>query len=343
MLLFRFTRKLTHFKFIQLLVWLVAYLAIFFYSFFKFESLAHAFVYSILVTAIYIVTVYGNSHFLIPSFYKQKVRYLFYSLLFIIIIIGIRMLLEYGIMNQAMSYHYFFYFSHEHFSFSSVTTIFAFFFGALFRIALNHFDLLQREQERQNQQTTTELQLLKSQVQPHFLFNALNNIYYLAYTKSDNAAVSIERLSDIMRYFVEEAPKEWISLATEIEFIKDYIEIEKMRLPYALNLCLQLPAFNQPVFIPPMLFIPLVENVFKHGIDRSQQNNQLFIDLTLIDNKLIFIVKNSIYPSVKTEASTGTGLTNLKRRLSLIYENDYHLETKQEPDYFTATLKIPLN
>jgi sensor histidine kinase YesM len=341
--LLSFTKKLTGFRSIQLLIWLVAYLAIFFYSFFKFENIAHAFVYSVLVTGIYIVTVYGNSHFLIPSFYKQKGRYIFYSLLFITILIGIRMLLEYGIMNQLMNYHYFFYFSHEHFSFSSVTTIFAFFFGALFRIALNHFDLLQREKERQSQHTAAELQLLKSQVQPHFLFNALNNIYYLAYTKSDHAAVSIERLSDIMRYFVEEAPKEWISLDTEIEFVKDYIEIEKMRLPYPLHLCLQLPAFSQPVFIPPMLFIPLVENVFKHGIDRSQQNNELFIDLSLNGNKLIFIVKNGIYSTVKTKASLGTGLANLKKRLSLIYGNDYHLETSHEPDYFTATLKIPLN
>jgi LytS/YehU family sensor histidine kinase len=337
------TNKKYGFKTIQVMIWIVAYLAIFFYSFFKFEKSAHAFVYSILVTGIYIVTVYGNSHFLIPSFYKQKVRYLFYSVLFIIIVIGIRMLLEYGIMNQLMNYYYFFYFSHEHFSFSSVTTIFAFFFGALFRIALNHFELLQREQERQSQQTAAELQLLKSQVQPHFLFNALNNIYYLAYTKSDQAPVSIERLSDIMRYFVEEAPKEWIVLDTEIEFIKDYIEIEKVRLPYGLELCLRSPKPGQSILIPPMLFIPLVENVFKHGIDRSQKINKLSIDLSLSGNKLIFIVKNSIHQSLELQESFGTGLVNLKRRLSLIYEENYTLETKAETGCFTATLKIPLN
>jgi LytS/YehU family sensor histidine kinase len=253
------------------------------------------------------------------------------------------MILEYGIMNRLMEYRYFFYFSHEHFSFSSVTTIFAFLFGALLRISLDHFNLLQKEQERQKHHVNAELQLLKSQVQPHFLFNALNNIYYLAYTKSDQAPVSIERLSDIMRYFVEEAPKEWIVLDTEIEFIKDYIEIEKVRLPYGLDLCLRLPKPGQSILIPPMLFIPLVENVFKHGIDRSQKINELSIDLTLSDNKLIFIVKNSIPQSSELQESFGTGLVNLKRRLSLIYEENYILETKADTRYFTATLKIPLN
>ena len=174
--------------------------------------------------------------------------------------------------------------------------IFAFLFGALLRISLDHFELLRQMEERKSQQVSAELNLLKSQVQPHFLFNALNNIYYLSYTKSDHAPQSIARLSDIMRYFVEEAPKELVPLKAELDFIQDYIEVERIRLPHSLEICWERNAHhNEQILIPPILFIPLVENVFKHGVDKTKENNKISISVEVESNALTFTVKNSIH------------------------------------------------
>ena len=170
-----------NFRIIQVLLWILTYLAIFFYCFYKFENLGLTVAYSLIVTFIYGATVYGNSDFLIPRFFhKSKFQYFAYSVVFLVTITAIRMQLEHWVLYRLMDYKWFFNFSHEHYSFSSVTMVFAFLFGALLRISLNHFTLLQQVQERKSQQASAELNLLKSQVQPHFLFNALNNIYYQA-------------------------------------------------------------------------------------------------------------------------------------------------------------------
>src|SRR5688572_4718114 len=175
--------KQINFRTIQVLLWGLTYFVVFIYCFYKFEKLDITLIYSLLVTVVYLATAYGNSHFLIPYFFsKNKIQYALYACLFLAVMLLIRMLFEHWILFKLMKYKWFFNFSREHFSFSSVTLIFAFLFGALFRISLNHFTMLQNEQERKNQQVAAELNLLKSQVQPHFLFNALNNIYYLAYS-----------------------------------------------------------------------------------------------------------------------------------------------------------------
>jgi len=332
-----------NFKVIQVLLWILTYLAIFFYCFYKFENLSLTIVYSIVVTSVYCATVYGNSDFLIPRFFhRSKLQYFAYSIIFLVVITGFRMLLEHWILFGLMNYKWFFNFSHEHFSFSSVTMVFAFLFGALLRISLNHFTLLQQVQERKSQQASAELNLLKSQVQPHFLFNALNNIYYLAYTKSDLAPESIARLSDIMRYFVEEATKEWVPLKSELDFIQDYIEVERIRLPHNLKICWDRNGQgNEQILIPPILFIPLVENIFKHGVDKTKETNEIALSVEVSAKALTFTVKNSLH-AIQNEKSFGTGLANLRKRLTLLYNTDFNLMTGPQAGQYVAQLTIPI-
>jgi sensor histidine kinase YesM len=332
-----------NFRIIQLLLWVLTYVVIFFYCFYKFENISLTIVYSLIVTLIYLATAYGNSHFLIPHFfYKNKIQYAIYSICFLVIVTAIRMGLENLILFNLMDYHWFFNFSREHFSFSSVTLIFAFLFGALLRISLNHFTLLQQMQERKSQQVAAELNLLKSQVQPHFLFNALNNIYYLAYTKSDLAPQSIARLSDIMRYFVEEAPKEWVPLKAELDFIQDYIEVERIRLPHSLTISWNGTGLDKEhILVPPILFIPLVENVFKHGVDKTKENNQIALSVEVTLKTLTFTVKNSLH-DFRNDKSQGTGLVNLRKRLTLLFNAEFNLVTSQQSGYYIAQLTIPL-
>jgi sensor histidine kinase YesM len=331
---------------IQRTLWVLGFCAIFAYSYFKFVRFDRAFVNTLLVTIMYIAAVYGNSHFLLPKFFRKNItQYILFSILYLAIITGTRMILEYVIMHRWMSYTYFYEFSVEHFSFSSVTMIFAFLFGGLLRISIDYFTLLQHQEQVKAQQAFSELNLLKSQVQPHFLFNALNNIYYLTYTKSDKAPEAITRLSDTMRYFVDEAPKELVTLKTEVDFIRDFIEVERIRLPYVLDLRLRIDSSVttslENILLPSMLFIPFVENAFKHGIDKTRKDNEIAIALSRSNGNLSFSVSNKITTSGISNG-TGTGLTNLRKRLELLYQNRFTMTAREESGYFVSQLHIPL-
>jgi sensor histidine kinase YesM len=332
-----------NFRIIQLMLWILTYFVVFIYCFYKFDNAGWTLTYSFLVTNIYLITAYGNSHLLIPRFFgKSKLVYTLLSLIFLTLVLFVRMWLEYWIMSAVMGYKWFFNFSNEHYSFSLVTLIFAFLFGALLRIALDHFAMLRQQQEIKSQQIAAELNLLKSQVQPHFLFNALNNIYYLAYAKSDLAPESISRLSDIMRYFVEEAPKEWVPLKAELEFIQDYIEVERIRLPHTLDVKWNVDsAAQEQILIPPILFIPLVENVFKHGVDKTRTINEISLVLEVRNKTLTFTVKNLLH-QLPVAKATGTGLANLRKRLSILYKHNFKLDTREQSGYFVAQLTLPL-
>jgi sensor histidine kinase YesM len=328
-------------RMIHVLLSVIIYTIVFIYCVFKFDAYSMAIVYSLVVTMVYLFTAFVNAHYLIPRFYSSgKWKYVLLSAVFLICVTGTRMVLEYFIFFRLMDYKWFFHFNQEHFSFSFVTVFVAFAFGALLKITLNHIALLRLEQERKNFHAAAELNLLKAQVQPHFLFNALNNIYYLAHAKSDKASESIARLSDTMRYFVEVAPKELVSLEAELDFILDYIEVERIRMPGELVIIWEKNISSSNTYIPPMLFIPLIENVFKHGIDKAR-NNRVWITLSVADNELGFVVKNKLVSSAPA-AKSGNGLPNLRKRLSLLYNDQYSLTVMYENGYFVSQLKIPL-
>ncbi len=328
-------------RMIHVLLSVITYAVVFIYCVFKFEAYTMAVAYSLVVTIIYLLTAFVHAHYLIPRFYSvNKLNYVLLSVFFLFSVTGARMVLEYFIFYRLMDYKWFFHFNHEHFSFSFVTVFVAFVFGALLRITLNHMELLRLEQERKTFHATAELNLLKAQVQPHFLFNALNNIYYLAHSKSDKASESIARLSDTMRYFVEVAPKELVTLEAEMDFIQDYIEVERIRLPGKLLISWKKNLASSKIFIPPMLFIPLIENVFKHGIDKTR-DNEVWITLAAGEKELVFTVKNIVVSGMAAGRS-GNGLPNLRKRLSLLYGDRFSLNVVYEGNYFVSELKIPL-
>ncbi|MFL5787817.1 MAG: sensor histidine kinase, partial [Flavisolibacter sp.] len=223
-----------------------------------------------------------------------------------------------------------------------VLTSLFFIFSIAFRYAMDFFNLEKKQAILQSQHTEAQLNLLKAQVQPHFLFNTLNNIYYVAQLESPLTADLVEKLSNIMRYFLEEGPKKLVLVNTEFDFIKNYIDLEKIRMRYPLKTSMNLDhEITGLVKIPPMILIPLVENVFKHGIDKTEQDNFISIDIKSAD-KFIFKVKNKSYPKQKPEASKGTGLKNLQARLDILYGADYSLKTTNENGVFCSELTIPV-
>ncbi len=195
-------------------------------------------------------------------------------------------------------------------------------------------------------QLQTELGLLKSQINPHFLFNTLNNLYSMALEHQDqNMADSISRLSRLMRYTIHESNQEAIGLEKEIQQIQSYIDLQKLRFTEEDNIHVHfiIQGNRKGKTIPPMLLIPFVENAFKHGIS-TQFPSTIDIRLNVQDESLQFEVENTLHsmnPDKKNEES-GLGLTNIQRRLDLLYPKTHALHISKDTDRFKIRLQIPL-
>jgi two-component system, LytTR family, sensor kinase len=187
-----------------------------------------------------------------------------------------------------------------------------------------------------------ELNYLKAQTNPHFLFNTLNNIYSLARDKSDLTADSVMRLSKILRFMLYETNGKFIGVEQELKIINDYIELEKLRYDESLNATFHYDVEDMKQAIPPLLLIPLVENAFKHGASESVRHPFVDIHLSLKARRLIFTVKNSC-DTFTEEGSRkeSIGLSNLRRQLELLYSEN-NLQLEQNEGVFTATLQINL-
>ncbi len=217
-----------------------------------------------------------------------------------------------------------------------------FFFGVI-RHIYNYIKLKRVEQQLRIEKQAAELNYLRSQTNPHFLFNTLNNIYSLARDKSELAPESILRLSKILRYMLYEAAGTYIAIEQELKIISDYIALEKLRYDESLRINFNYDIEDMKQALPPLLLIPLVENAFKHGV--SETRSQPFVDIHLSVNqrKLAFIVKNSVESSaVEKSVKENIGLSNLRRQLELLY-SDFNLSVQQGGAVFTAILKINLS
>jgi len=329
-------------KQLQWLVW-VAVLFILFFTYLPEDGIYQAGAFAIINLAFYIILIYGNISFLFPRFY-EKGRTLSYILYVVIFLIGTGIIRGYVIMYldihffspkpMPMTFSMFVYFI--------VAGFLTFLLSFIFRIAIAYFALKQQSEKILVQKSQAELNLLKSQVQPHFLFNTLNNIYYEAYREAPRTAGLIERLSDIMRYFVDESPKDDVSLQTEIQFLENYIALEKIRIRHETDITF-IKDFNPDARIPPMLLMTFVENVFKHGIDKSSSENKVDISLIHQDGFLLFQTRNKIYESTAPDVCHGFGIKNLRMRLELLYGSQFEMNIDKSDQYFTAFLKVPLS
>jgi len=220
-----------------------------------------------------------------------------------------------------------------------VTSVFYFLIAKLFYY---NFTLRRATQQLRLEKKEAELNYLKSQTNPHFLFNTLNNIYTLAGDNADLAQESILRLSKILRFMLYETDGEFITVEKELEIINDYIALEKLRYDDSLHVGFKYEIEDMKQPLPPLLLIPLVENAFKHGISQTIDQPFVEIHLSLEHQQLIFVVKNSA-DNIQEEMSIkeNIGLSNLRRQLQLLY-TVYDLSVLQSRSEFSATLKINL-
>lgn len=197
-----------------------------------------------------------------------------------------------------------------------------------------------RNLELSNQKLQAELQLLKSQVSPHFLFNTLNNIYSLSLTKHDNAPLMIEKLSDLLRYIIYEGKQELVPLEREEELLRNYTELQLLKKPKGeKNVKLTVEGVASGQWVTPLLLINIVENCFKHGDVTYNSNGMISIDLTVEGNRLHFRTVNSYSPSKKER---GIGLDNVKQQLEHYYPGRHQFEIESTTDKFVIDLQIDL-
>jgi sensor histidine kinase YesM len=220
--------------------------------------------------------------------------------------------------------------------------IFSLLFFAIIRHIYNYTKLKQAAQQLRIEKQEAELNYLRSQTNPHFLFNTLNNIYSLARDKSDLAPESILRLSKILRFMLYETSGAYIAIEQELKIISDYISLEQLRYDDSLHVNFNYDVEDMRQALPPLLLIPLVENAFKHGVSETRDQPFVNIHLAVNQRQLTFVVKNSteIF-SGERSVKENIGLSNLRRQLELLY-TDFNLSAQQGDAVFTTTLKINL-
>jgi hypothetical protein len=193
--------------------------------------------------------------------------------------------------------------------------------------------------EKEN--VSNQLALLKTQVSPHFFMNTLNNIHALVDTNTEEAKEAIIKLSKMMRYLLYETESEQTTLKKEIEFLESYVNLMKLRYSEKVKINLNLPGTVPDASIPPFLFTSFIENAFKHGISYKNESF-ITIDLTFGNERLLFAVKNSKTDKSHINEFSGIGIENTRKRLALLYGNNYHLDVIDNEDLFTVNLSIPL-
>ncbi|CAI3791131.1 sensor histidine kinase [Rheinheimera sp. MM224] len=206
------------------------------------------------------------------------------------------------------------------------------------------FDRQQQEKnlaQIQHRQVQTELLLLQQQINPHFLFNTLNNLYALCLVQSEQAPTLILRLADLLRYVVYQGSQPLVTLQQEINYLQDYLALQQLRVSNKTELRLSLPEHADQHLLPPLLLIMLVENAYKHGVESTAEPSKVNIQLQLQGNRLIFICENTV-PAQQSAALAGIGLENLRRRLQLCYGENYTLSSAATAFGWRAELRLEL-
>ena len=214
-------------------------------------------------------------------------------------------------------------------------------YALLIQLAIGWFETQKLKTELMLEKQSGELALLRSQINPHFLFNTLNNIYSLVYKKSDDAPEAVMKMSSIMRYMLYDATTDNVLLEKEIEYLKSFIELEKLRIRHKDFVEINISGNVEGRTIAPMLLIPFVENAFKHG-SRNVTQPGIRINLELSGQQIQFNVSNFIRknPAATKDQVGGVGLNNIRRRLNLLYPGKHRLEIRTVNEMYIVQLTL---
>ncbi len=212
--------------------------------------------------------------------------------------------------------------------------------GTCITIVRRWLETEQHRKETENEKLNTELSFLKSQINPHFFFNTLNNIYSLAIVRSEKTAPAVMKLSSIMRYILSETEQNLVPLQNEIDFLHNYIDLQQVRLTDKVTVDFTIEGNTGELLIAPLIFIPFVENAFKYGIS-TKEKSSISIHIKSEGTNIHFRSSNFIVQSENSMMeNTGIGINNVKRRLALLYANKHQLAASAQNGYYLVQLDI---
>ncbi len=298
---------------------------------------------------IYIALVYFNLYFLLKRFIPGSL-YLYIALLFVSILGAsvLKILLIYTLVTTEIYKEA----SIQQEGLFNLNYLVAVFIGELYVVGLTMaikltIDWVQSEKkskELEQRNMQTELSMLRAKMQPHFFFNTLNNLYALTLDKSDQAPETVLKLSELMSYVVYEGKKGQVSLMQEIEHLQNYLNLERLRYDDRLDVTFDLSGDIGGQQIPPLILVTFLENAFKHGSSDKRGNIGIQIRLKVAQGRLHYEVENDYRPKPTNGtrvANQGIGIDNTRRRLDLVYGNDYSLDISKNNGKFCAKLSIP--
>lgn len=287
--------------------------------------------------------VYINLLLFFPALYKKK-KYAGYtlSLLLITLVAGYaNMKLElYVCPNcnfQNSNQHLFFFLSQL--MMAARYTLLSF----LLKITVDFYEQKENMRRMEAEKARAELNFLKVQVNPHFLFNTLNSLYALILEKSDKSAECVLKLADMMKYILAEGKEEKVSLQKEAGLLRNYIELERLRKPDA-AISLVMSGETERLYITPLLLLPLVENAFKYGLNTVAKNGFVNISIVAQNGGFLLTVENNVPPGDNRDAvkGLGIGIENVRQRLQLLYPGRYRLQTGQGQGVYSVSLQLQL-
>ncbi|HMH23596.1 MAG TPA: histidine kinase [Puia sp.] len=283
----------------------------------------------------------ANTYWLVPVYLLKK-RYGRYFLGVALLIIGYLALQS---MYDIYLYGYVLGPGRNHFVADSILynlthTSWYLVLSVAFKLSIDWYEQQQVLQRTTIEKLQTEVNYLRSQVNPHFLFNALNNLYALTLQKSDLAPNVVLKLSAIMEYMLYESDAAFVPLEKEVLYLSNFLELEKLRQGAETDIQLHVEGDTGKCMIPPFLLLPLVENAFKHGISRALDNAYLHIDIGVKEGTEIRIANNKP-PLPVFKKNGGIGLSNLQKRLDLLYPGKHLLTIDETTDRYVVLLKLP--
>lgn len=296
----------------------------------------------IISTSILAVFFYLNTIILIPKLLGRKkvILYILSIILITAAIVGLRILMEQQFNPEMFRRPWF---QDKVITDSIFSALIVLTIGGGLKITKEWFRNEHMKKEVESEKLAAELALMKSQVNPHFLFNTLNNIRSLVRKNSPKSDAAIIKLSQLMRYMLDDAANEYVPLGKEIEYLQNYIDLQRLRLPEEVDISFEVIKNNDSHQIPPMLFIPFVENAFKHGVSYLG-DSKVVINLEVKEHALLFSIYNN--RNVRNEEQKkknkegGFGLKNIKKRLDILYPDKHELTIQSTDGLYKVDLKI---
>lgn len=293
------------------------------------------------------IAAYLHSLVFFPRLLRDRNLWLYLASTLVVIglitlfLVEIKKVLYTGVFDEGRIRHFFssfrFYLHHV------ISLLAVMGFVTMLQFVERWFDLESRQQELENEKLVAELQFLKAQINPHFLFNTLNNLYFLSMTQSPRTPEVIERLSGMMRYMLYDSNHPLVPLTKEIEYMKNYISLEKLRLDSPVPVHFAVSGQVERVQIVPLILITFLENAFKHGVSNNFADSFVSLSVSVVSSTCIFTVDNSKLPPTLAPADkSGIGLQNVQRRLDLSYPDRHELTVQEDENTYHLTLTLEL-